>query len=247
MKARGLIPWAVAFLVGLGLCVGLAAATPPTPAAPSRWVTDTVGFLPPPVLQALDERLQSYERTTGHQVIVWIGGTLGQDAIEEWAARTFAAWRVGRKGIDDGLALFVFAEDRKLAIEVGYGLEEKVTDALSSRIINELMVPKLRANDREGAFTAGIDALLAAIEGRPLKSDKPPEPPAPAFEPGLFGWIAIGVFVLLFGALFIRNPSLALSLLFFFFSRGGRRSGNGGGGFGGGGGRSGGGGARGAW
>lgn len=249
---------ALAVLVWLCLAgLGPDRAVAPIPPAPTRWVTDTVGFLSPAAQQALDARLESYQRATGHQVVVFIGGALGDQPIEPWSAATFAAWRLGRKGIDDGLALFVFAAERKLSIEVGYGLEEKVPDLRAAQIIQEVLAPRLRAGERDTAISAGIDALLATIEGRPLPSAGPdagsgpdlgPGPPAPRSEPlSLLEWLVLGGFLLGFGALLIRRPALALWLLSMVF-RGGRRSGGGdGGGFSGGGGRSGGGGARGAW
>ncbi|MFO0575273.1 MAG: TPM domain-containing protein [Polyangia bacterium] len=257
---------ALAVLLWLGLA-GLGqgrAAAPPIPPAPTRWVTDTAGFLSPAAQQALDARLESYQRATGHQVVVFIGGTLGDRPIEEWSAATFAAWRLGRKGIDDGLALFVFTEQHKLSIEVGYGLEEKVPDLRAAQILNEVLAPRLRAGERDTAITAGVDALLATIDGRPLATSSPdlgpdlglgldpaapPAPSAPGAEPlTLPEWLVLGGFLLGFVALLVWRPSLALWILSMVL-RGGRRSGGGGGGggFGGGGGRSGGGGARGAW
>ena len=92
--------------------------------------------------------------------------------------RTFAAWRVGRKGLDDGLVLFVFAKDRKVRIEVGYGLEDQVPDAIASRIIREVIVPRIQAGDQDGALAAGVGALLEAI-GPDLAGRGAPAP-APA-------------------------------------------------------------------
>lgn len=84
--------------------------------------------------------------------------------MEDWATRTFNAWRIGRKDINDGVALFVFSEDRKLRIEVGLGLEQVLTNAVAARIIREVAVPKLRAGDQDGAIAATVDALLKALE-----------------------------------------------------------------------------------
>ena len=88
----------------------------------------------------------------------------GEHALEDWATRTFNAWRIGRKDINDGVALFVFSEDRKLRIEVGLGLEQVLTNAVAARIIREVAVPKLRAGDQDGAIAATVDALLKALE-----------------------------------------------------------------------------------
>lgn len=236
------------------LCSGLsfaAAWTPPR--APSDWVTDEVGFLSAPVRRSLNERLSRYERETGRQVIVWVGRTTDGVPLEEWAVRTFEAWGIGHKGKDDGLALFVFADERRLRIEVGYGLEGLVPDAVANRIIQEEAVPRLRAGDADGAISATMSTVLAALGG---ESGAAPQKPhlsvggrgAPMGRGQLILFGVLGVLLLIF---VVTNPRLALFFLVQMMSssrnhRGGW-GGGGGGGFGGGGGRSGGGGASGSW
>jgi uncharacterized protein len=145
--------------------VGTAAmAIPPSP---TRWVTDTAGFLSPQTAEQLDEELRQVQATSGHQVLVWIAPSAGGDTIEDFAVRAFKAWRVGRKGLDDGLALFVLADDRTVRFEVGYGLEGQLPDAIAARILNEIVLPRLHAGDRDGAITQGIAAALATIDGKP--------------------------------------------------------------------------------
>src|SRR5262245_26153195 len=95
----------------------------PIPPAPARWVTDTVGFMSADAVRSLDSQLESYERSSGHQLLVYIDKTTGGVPIEDWAVKAFQAWKIGRKGLDDGLALFIMTDDRRLRIEVGYGLE----------------------------------------------------------------------------------------------------------------------------
>src|SRR4029077_15366879 len=125
----------------------LYAAETPIPPAPTQWVTDTAGFMSPGDAQALNSRLEDYERSTNHQLIVYIGQTTGDAPIEDWAVRAFAKWKVGRKGIDDGLVLFIMAKDQKLRFEVGYGLEPVVPDATAFRIIDDVIIPRIRAGD----------------------------------------------------------------------------------------------------
>jgi uncharacterized protein len=217
------------------------------PPAPRGWVTDGTGLLSPVARGALDRKLAAYERQTGHQVAVWIGPTLGATPIEDFAVKTFKAWGLGRQGEDDGILVVVLAQDRRVAIEVGYGLEAVVPDAVASRVINETMVPALRAGQPGAALDSGVNALLEKIEGKPFAPPDQVTPPA-GQKPGA-GQIVL--YLILGGAfllLLIRNPTLALSLLFVMAGRGGGRHGGGfGGGFSGGGGRSGGGGARGSW
>jgi uncharacterized protein len=194
----------------------------------------------------LDQRLAAYQQATGHQVLVWIGGSTGEIPLEDWTVRTFEAWKVGRKGIDDGLVLFVLAQDRKLRIEVGYGLEGQMPDALASRIIRETITPKLSTGDWDGAIGSGVDEILATLGGEaPTASEPNRAPVRKSLGLGqilLFSLLGLGFLVLL-----ITNPSLAVGLLFSILSGGRGGGGSSGGGWSGGGGRSGGGGASGSW
>jgi len=229
--------------------VAVLAAVAPVPPSPSRWVEDPAGFLSSTTRDALDARLESYERSTGHQVVIWIGKSLQGAPLDDWAVRTFAAWKVGRKGLDDGIAMFILADDRMIDIEVGYGLEDKVPDAIASRIIREVMAPRLRSGDRDGAVTAGTDAVLAAIEGRPWAGAAATAPPTGG--PPWWKWIGGGLVFVVLLIFAITHPRMAMMFLWTVMSSGRRGGfgggGLGGGGFGGGGGRSGGGGARGGW
>ena len=250
MKLRRSCLPALAGLLLLALAAGVQAqarAEAPIPAPPQRWLTDAANFLSPATATELDSRLEAYERSSGHQIVVYIGTTTGVVPIEDWAVKTFAAWRVGRKGLDDGLALFIMAADKRLRIEVGYGLEGVVPDALAGRVINDDIVPRLQQGDNEGAVRAGIDRLIAIVSGDEGATGGTGEPASKPSRPlTLFEKALIGIGVLLFLILLITNPSLAIYLLFSILS-GGRGGGGGGGGFSGGGGRSGGGGASGSW
>ena len=257
MSARSrLFSLLAATLVPAALAV--AARDLKVPAAPARWATDQAGFLSPGTVDALDARLEAFERETGHQVLVYVGRTTGGVPIEEWAVKAFAAWKVGRKGLDDGLVLFIMADDRTVRIEVGYGLEERVPDARAYRIVSEILVPGFRSGQQDAAVTEAVSSLLSLVSGRDEGQASPAErrPGPSAFERGKS--VVSTAFVLIAGVLFlillITHPTLALWLLFNIFSGGGRggRGGWGGGGFGGGGfsgggGSSGGGGASGSW
>ena len=238
-------------LAGLLLLASLAAhaAEAPLPAPPARWATDGAGLLSAGGLARLDARLEGFERATGHQLLVWIGDTTGETPVEDWAVRTFAAWKVGRKGLDDGLVVFVLAKDRKIRIEVGYGLEERVPDAVASRVIREVIAPRLQAGDADGALDAGAGALLEAIRPDLAGGGLAPSPAGPSREARRLTPLQLvfaGLLVVGFLVLLVTNPGLALYLLFTILS-GGRGGGGGGGGYSGGGGRSGGGGATGGW
>jgi len=231
-------------MLGVTLAViGALAATAPVPPAPAGWVEDTGGFLAPDHRAALDAKLASYEHATGHQVVVWIGKSLDGAPLADFAVRAFAAWNVGKKGVDDGLVMFVLSADRTIYIEVGYGLEGVVPDAVAKRIIDDVMSPRLRAGDRDGAIEAGVDAVLAAIEGHPWDSHGAAAPAGPSTVEIVGGGILL-VLVLIFA---ITHPRSFLWFLLFALGRAGGGGGGGGGGRLGGGGRSGGGGAGGGW
>src|SRR5262249_31736109 len=132
---------------------------------PTRWVTDTANFMSPQAAASLNARLQSYEQSTGHQLLVYIGQTTGDAPIEDWAVKAFEKWKVGRKGIDDGLVLFIMAADHKYRFEVGSGLEPVVPDVIAGRVINDVIVPRVRAGDPDAGVTAGMDAVMTVIGG----------------------------------------------------------------------------------
>ncbi|MGA2736626.1 MAG: TPM domain-containing protein [Bryobacteraceae bacterium] len=224
----------------------LYAAETPIPSSPTQWVTDTANFLSPDTVRSLDARLAAYQKATGHQLIVYIAPTTGGAPIEDWAVRAFAKWKVGRKGLDDGLALFIMTTDHKMRIEVGYGLEATVPDVIASRVIDEVMAPRIQAGHPDDAVTAAIDSLTGVIGGQ---ADAPPPTRTPERSNPwtLFQWIFYGIVAILILALAITHPALAFYFLASIMSGGSGGSGGGGGGFGGGGGRSGGGGASGSW
>ncbi len=233
----------VFLLVTLLLVAGsLAQGTPSLPHAPTERVTDTAGFLSEPTRRALSAQLEAHQRASGHQVLVWVGKTTGVTPLEDWTVRAFQAWRVGRKGLDDGLVLFLFAEDRAARIEVGYGLEAQVPDALASRILRDTVIPRLQSGDRDGAVTEGAKQIIVALGGNITpggNTNAPEAQPLSGVQILLLTLAGIGFIVLA-----IRNPRLALYLLM-IFARGG--NGGGSGNSGGGGGKSGGGGASGKW
>jgi uncharacterized protein len=231
-------------ILALGTVIRAEVGTP-IPPVPERWLTDTASLLSAQAATEIDTRLQAYEQSAKHQLLVYIGKTTGVVPIEDWAVRAFAAWKVGRQGLDDGLVLFIMAEDRRVRIEVGYGLEGLVPDALAGRIINDVLVPGMQKGDPDNAVRQAVEGLITAISGTAESSGQQNEPQA---LPKLT-WmqkIIIGIVILGFLLLLITHPSLAIYLLFSILS-GGRGGSGGGGGFSGGGGRSGGGGASGSW
>ena len=154
--------WAGLFLAGV-LSVPAFAVDFTVPPAPTHYVTDNAGVLSSATQASVDAELKAYEKSTGHQVIVWIGDTTGDVPLETWTGETAHQWHVGRRGKDDGAILFLFMGDHKVRIEVGYGLEGSLTDADASRIIRDDIVPQMKANDPNGAVSSGVAAMLTTI------------------------------------------------------------------------------------
>ncbi|WJJ95011.1 TPM domain-containing protein [Neopusillimonas aromaticivorans] len=140
------------------------------PALQTR-VTDTTGTLDAATVQSLEARLADLEKRKGAQVAVLMVPTTGDEAIEQYAVRAFEQWQLGRNKVDDGILLLVAKNDRALRIEVGYGLEGAVPDLVAGRIINEQIVPHFRDGDFAGGVVAGVDSLIARVNGEDL-----PEP-----------------------------------------------------------------------
>jgi uncharacterized protein len=134
-------------------------------------VTDLVGTLTPAERSGLEKKLAAFEARKGAQIAVLIVPTTQPEAIEQYSIRVVDAWKLGREKPDDGALLLVAMQDRALRIEVGRGLEGALTDLVSNRIIDETITPRFRAGDFAGGIKAGVDRILAVIDGEPL-----PEP-----------------------------------------------------------------------
>lgn len=158
-----------AFLL-LALALPPLAARPPLPPKPTKYVTDLAGALPAGRADTLNEKLAAFERGTSNQVLVYIGRRIPEvTTLEELSSRAIHDWEVGQKGRSNGVIFFLFTEDRKLRLEVGYGLEGALPDARAHRINDEVVKPLLKSGDTPGAIEAGTDAILAALRGEPYK------------------------------------------------------------------------------
>lgn len=163
--------------IWLAACAGSALAA--CPAQPPRVrVTDTAGLLGGKA-SAIDARLRAYQQASGHQLFVLVLPSLDGASIEECAVSVFKDWKLGRKGIDDGVLLLVAAKERKIRIEVGYGLEGTLTDVQSSRIIREVMRPLFASGDYGGGVEQGLGAIIGVLgAGDPVAQPAQPGPPA---------------------------------------------------------------------
>ena len=232
-----------------------ATAAPTFPPLTGR-VVDAAGVLSPAASQALSERLAEHERRTSNQVVVATVPSLQGYDIERYAVELFRAWGLGRRERNNGVLLLVAPNERAVRIEVGYGLEGTLTDAVSSDIIRNRILPRFRMGDFPGGISSGVDAILAAIDGTYKPVAEQPGP-AQAIAPLLFMLVWIGFLLFIsfnqrrrrFGPAIWYGPGWVIGPRgggFGGFPGGGGFS-SGGGGFSGGGGSSGGGGASGHW
>jgi uncharacterized protein len=157
-----------ASLVALMLCWAFAAmadvAVPPL----TGRVVDKTATLSSSDIASLDQTLKDFEAKKGSQIAVLIVPTTQPESIEQYSLRVAEAWKIGRSKVDDGAILVVAKDDRKLRIEVGYGLEGALTDVTAKRIIDEVITPKFRSGDFAGGISAGVDRIIRVVDGEPL-------------------------------------------------------------------------------
>ncbi|HEX2825438.1 MAG TPA: TPM domain-containing protein [Burkholderiales bacterium] len=160
-------------------------------------VTDTSGTLTAQQRSALEERLRAFEAKKGSQIVVVVVPTTQPEAIEQYAIRLAEQVKPGRKKIDDGVILVVAIKDRTLRIEVGYGLEGVIPDAVAKRVVSDDIVPHFKRGDFYGGIDAGVTRLIALIEGEKLPPARRGEIQGPGDGGGLESFLMVG-FVLVF-------------------------------------------------
>ncbi len=257
-------------LIGIFLALAMSVAGAqdfvPVPPLKAR-VTDQVGLLTPAQRTTLENVLKEYEDRTGSQIAVLLMSKTEPEAIEQYSIRVFDEWKLGRKGIDDGVLLIIARDNppalRRMRIEAGRGVQGTLTDAQSKRILQDVMAPHFRQNDFYGGLVAGISAITSVLDKErfPAPGNKKPsqEEESDTFSLGLFFFFMI-LFLLLSRARSRRyghqrsgwGRSAPGVILGDGFGRGGFGGGGfggsgGGGGFSGGGGTADGGGASGNW
>jgi len=250
----------LAGLLAFLLLAPSAMAAPEFPALSGR-VVDGANILSPATEQALTGKLAGLEAATSRQLVVVTVPSLGGYEISDYGYQLGRHWGIGQGKLNNGALLIVAPGERRVRIEVGYGLEPILTDAMSSVIINTRITPRFRQGDYDGGVTAGVDALIEQMTLEPSEAEKRAAAAAQQLrdggEDGAGGFGAVVLILLVLFFLFGRNTAL-WPLLFLVAGSGrgggygggwggGGRGGFGGGGFRGGGGSFGGGGASGGW
>lgn len=217
-------------------------------------VVDAAHVLSPAARATLEQKLAAQEAKTSDQFVVATVPSLQGTSIEDYANRLFRFWKLGQAKQNNGVLLLVAPGERKVRIEVGYGLEGIITDAVASTIIHTAIIPAFRAGDMAGGIERGADAVLEILNLDPEEARQRAK--ALAEREAGDGWIPIVIFIVMV-LIFIlivyngggggRNMRRRGGVVYFPTGGGGWSSGSGGGGFSGGGGSSGGGGASGGW
>ena len=170
-------------------------------------VTDLTGTLSGQAVTRIEAKLANLEAKKGSQIAVLMLPTTQPEDIEQFGIRVEDAWKLGRKGVDDGAYLIIAKDDRRVRIEVGYGLEGALPDAIANRIITETITPHFKLGDYDGGVEAGVDQMISVVNGEPL-----PEPDRRWEHRGNLGnllpvllvvvFVASGVLRAMFGRLF---------------------------------------------
>lgn len=173
-------------------------------------VNDYAGMISPQTKSTLEQTLKAIEQSDSTQIVIITIPSLQGEVLEQFSIKVAEAWKIGQKGKDNGVIFLVSKNDRKMRIEVGRGLEEKITDLRAGRIIDEVIKPRFRTGDFDGGFTEGIASIIAASKGEfravPQPQQKPnvPVPGSFATETGTPTFmivliIIIYVFIFFFG------------------------------------------------
>ena len=229
---------------------------PPTPAA---YFNDYAHIVTAGTAAQLNQTLENFERQTSEQIVVAVFPKMRSDSsIEDYTVRVARAWQVGQKDKNNGAVLFVFVQDHKIFLQVGYGLEGVLPDALCKRIIDEQITPRFKAGDFDGGLTAGVQSILAATKGEYKGSGQTVAERLQhlkAIAPAIFSAFLLALIIVIFlrGGRFLSGYScwtIGSAGSYGGWGGGGFSGGGGfggGGGFSGGGGSFGGGGAGGGW
>jgi uncharacterized protein len=137
-------------------------------------VNDTAGMIPPAARARIEADLVAFEKATGAQVAVLTVDALGGEPLEDYSLQVAQTWKLGRKGVDDGVLLLIAKDDRKMRLEVGYGLEGKLPDVVCKRILDDIVRPAFRDGDFGGGIEAGVGAVIGTIQGKDVLPKQAP-------------------------------------------------------------------------
>ena len=165
------------------------------------YVNDYAGMISPSAKSKLEEGLKAFEQSDSTQIVILTVPSLEGEDIEQFGIRVGEAWKIGQKGKDNGAILIVSKQERKMRIEVGYGLEGRLTDLAAGRIIDLVIKPRFQQGDFDGGFIAGVSSMIAATRGEFKAEPRPVRQRQRGVPPFLSIFLFFGIFTLILGSL----------------------------------------------
>jgi uncharacterized protein len=173
-------------------------------------VNDYAAILAPATVQQLENSLKTFEADQSTQLVVLTIPSLEGEVLEEFSIRVAEQWKIGREGLDNGAILLVARDERKLRIEVGYGLEGTLTDLTSGRIIRNDIVPYFKQGNFDQGIISGVSAMMAVVRGEYSATDVNDSASGPGASEGF--WVMLVAFIFFIGKAFGRNKPLAAAM-----------------------------------
>jgi uncharacterized protein len=165
------------------------------------YVNDYAGMIGPSVRSRLEEELKAFEQSDSTQIVILTVPSLEGESLEEFSIKVAEAWKIGQQGKDNGVLFIVSQQERKIRIEVGRGLEGKLTDLMAGRIVDQVIKPRFKQTDYDGGFIKGVSALISATRGEFKAEPKSVQRRQKEFPPFLTFLLFLGIFVLILGSL----------------------------------------------
>lgn len=191
------VRYPIALLAAVVVIAQMSFAGEVIPPKPAAYFNDYAGIVSKDAARRFNEQLAQFERETSNQVVVAVFPKMQSDSeIADYTQRIAQAWGVGQKDHNNGAVLFVFAQDRKMFIQVGYGLEGALPDAIAFDITEYRIKPHFRNNDYEGGLAAGIDSIEKAIRGEYKGTGKTTRERADAGSSGVGNLVFFAIFII---------------------------------------------------
>ena len=164
------------------------------------YVNDDAGMISPSAKSKIEEVLRAFEQSDSTQIVILTVPSLEGENIEEFGIRVAEAWKIGQQGKDNGVLFIVSKQERRIRIEVGRGLEGKLTDLMAGRIIDQVIKPRFKQADFDGGFITGVSALIDATRGEFQAEQRPFQRRQKSFPPFLTFLLFFGIFTLILGS-----------------------------------------------
>jgi uncharacterized protein len=190
----------ISFFILLLCCLPVAAYSLDVPRL-QGYVNDYAGMISPSAKSKIEEGLKAFEQSDSTQLVILTISSLEGENIEEFSIKVAEAWKIGQQQKDNGILLIVSKQERKIRIEVGRGLEGRLTDLMAGRIIDQVIKPRFKQGDLDAGFIAGTSALISATRGEFRAEQRPIQRRQKGFPPFLTFLLFLGVFVLILGSL----------------------------------------------